>query len=63
MSNTLGMATQLVSNALRFGWYYGVGQLAERQTKPLIRTPRYRPVGPVPPRSEILADMARLFLK
>ena len=62
MANPLAMAAQLGGNALRFGWYYGVNRLVEREASRLGGRPRYRPHRPVPTQRELLADLAALFL-
>ncbi len=43
MSDTLGMATQLAGNAVRFGWYSGLNWLLTREAQRLGPRPRYRP--------------------
>lgn len=62
MADPLGMATQLSGNALRFGWYYGVNRLVEREAQRLGGRPGYTPRRPVPSQRELLADLASLFL-
>jgi ubiquinone/menaquinone biosynthesis C-methylase UbiE len=56
------MATQFARNALRFGWYYGVNWLADRQAGRLGGRLPYRPTRPVPTREAMLADLGRLLL-
>ncbi len=63
MSNVLEMAAQLAGNSLRFGWYYGINWLVERESKRLQSRPRYMPQRPVPSQRELLADLAQLLLK
>ncbi|HEX7073676.1 MAG TPA: class I SAM-dependent methyltransferase [Hyphomicrobiaceae bacterium] len=63
MSGALGMSAQLASNAIRFGWYYGLNQLLDRRARRLSARPSYRPERPVPTRQELLADLGRLFLE
>lgn len=63
MANTIGMATRLAGNSIRFGWYYGINWLLDRQAARLETRPRYRPERPVPSRQELLADLARLFVE
>ena len=63
MANTIGMATQLAGNSIRFGWYYGINWFLDRETRRLKSSPRYRPERPVPSRQELLADLARLFVE
>jgi ubiquinone/menaquinone biosynthesis C-methylase UbiE len=62
MTNTLGMAAQLAGQSLRFGWYFALNQALDWRTDQLGRTPRYRPVRPVPSRQELLADQAQLLM-
>src|SRR5512145_787585 len=62
MSNTLGMATQLAGQSLRFGWYFALNRALDWRTDQLGRTPRYRPVRPVPSRQELLAEQAQLLM-
>lgn len=62
MANPLAMAAQLGGNALRFGWYYGVNRLVEREASRLGGRPSYKPRRPVPTQRELLADLATLFL-
>jgi len=63
MANTLGMATRLAGNSIRFGWYYGINWLLDFEAQRLKSRPQYRPERPVPPRQELLADLARLFVE
>jgi ubiquinone/menaquinone biosynthesis C-methylase UbiE len=62
MSDTLGMATQLAGNAVRFGWYSSLNWLLTRETQRLGPRPRYQPRAPVPSQAELMADLRRLFL-
>lgn len=62
MGDTLGMATQLAGNAVRFGWYSGVNWLMARQAQRLGPRPRYVPEAPVPGEAELMADLRALFL-
>ena len=62
MANPLGMASQLAHNALRFGWYWGVNQLADRKAERLGARVPYRPTRPVPSREAILAEVGRLLI-
>ena len=62
MGDTLGMATQLAGNAVRFGWYSGLNWLLSRESGRLAPRPRYVPQGPVPRRAELMADLRALFL-
>ncbi len=63
MANTLGMAARLAGNSIRFGWYYGINRLIDRQSRRLNGHVTYRPERPVPSRQELLGDLARLFLE
>jgi ubiquinone/menaquinone biosynthesis C-methylase UbiE len=62
MSDTLGMATQLAGNAVRFGWYSGLNWLLAREASRLAPRPRYVPERPVPSEAELMADLRALFL-
>ena len=62
MADALGMATQLVGNAVRFSWYSGVNWLLAREAQRLGTRPRYTPELPVPSRAELMADLRMLFL-
>lgn len=61
MTDTLGLATQLAGNALRFGWYSGVNWLMTRQAQRLGPRPRYEPQAPVPSEAELMADLRALL--
>lgn len=63
MADTLGMATQLAGNAVRFGWYSGVNWLLNREARRLGNRPRYTPTRPVPSDAELMADLRALFLR
>jgi ubiquinone/menaquinone biosynthesis C-methylase UbiE len=60
--NPLGMAAQLGGNVLRFGWFYGISLLFEREAHRMGVRTRYRPTRPVPSRQDLLADLARLLI-
>ena len=62
MSNTVGMATQLAGQALRFGWYFGLNRLVDWRTSQLGASRRYKPSRPVPSLQELLADQAQLLM-
>ena len=57
------MAAQLAGNALRFGWFYGVGRLAERSTADINKAPRYRSARPVPSQRELFGELGALFMR
>ncbi len=63
MANTIGMAARLAGNSVRFGWYYGINRLVERQADRMNARPRFKPERPVPSRQELLADLGRLFVE
>ena len=63
MSDTLGMATQLAGNVVRFGWYSGVNWLLAREARRLGNRPRYNPTRPVPSDAELMADLRTLFMR
>jgi ubiquinone/menaquinone biosynthesis C-methylase UbiE len=62
MSNTLGMATQLASQALRFGWYFGLNRLVDWRTEQLGQSRRVKATRPVPTLQELLAEQAQLVM-
>lgn len=63
MADTLGMVARLAGNSIRFGWYYGINWLLDRQAARLGKRPQFRPKRPVPSRQELLADLARLLVQ
>ena len=62
MSHPLSQATQLAHNTARFGWYFGINWLVDRQASRLGARPAYKPSRPVPTRQEMLTDLASVFL-
>jgi ubiquinone/menaquinone biosynthesis C-methylase UbiE len=62
MSDTLGMASQLAGQSLRFAWYFALNRALDLRTDQLGTTPRYRPTRPVPSRQELLAEQAQLLM-
>jgi ubiquinone/menaquinone biosynthesis C-methylase UbiE len=62
MSHPIAMGAQIATNAARFGWYYGINSIVDRQTQRLGRRPRYRPRRPVPETQELMGALASLFL-
>ena len=62
MTNPLQQAAQIAGNTARFGWYYGINWLLDRQVERLGGKLPYRPSQPVPTRQELLTDLAGLFL-
>lgn len=63
MANTLGMGMQLAQNAARFGWYYGVNRLLERQARQVPQqAPQYRPTRPVPSQRELFVELGKLMV-
>jgi ubiquinone/menaquinone biosynthesis C-methylase UbiE len=62
MSNHLGMAAQLASQSLRFGWYFALRRLVDARTAELGMARRYRPSRPLPSTRELLADLAQLMI-
>jgi ubiquinone/menaquinone biosynthesis C-methylase UbiE len=64
VAHPIGMMAQLAQNAVRFGWYYGLNHLLDRQaSRTGITFPRYRPVRPVPERQELLGALGRLLIE
>ncbi len=62
MSKPIAMYAQLATNLTRFGWYYGVNRMVDRQTRQLGQRPRYKPRRPVPDTQELMGSLANLFL-
>ena len=62
-ADTVGMASQLAGNAIRFGWYTGVNWLVGREARRHGSRPRYKPERPVPSDAELMADLRRLFVE
>jgi ubiquinone/menaquinone biosynthesis C-methylase UbiE len=63
MSDTIGMATQLAGQTLRFGWYFALNRLVDWRTDQLGgKVRRARPTRPVPSSEELLAEQAQLLL-
>jgi ubiquinone/menaquinone biosynthesis C-methylase UbiE len=62
MKNTVGMATQLAGQSLRFGWYFALNRLLEWRTDQLGMARRYKPSRPVPSLQQLLADQGQLLL-
>jgi ubiquinone/menaquinone biosynthesis C-methylase UbiE len=61
MSGPLDMATGLAANAVRFGWFYGLNQLVDREVERLGAKSRYRPQRAIPSKAELLAELRRLL--
>jgi ubiquinone/menaquinone biosynthesis C-methylase UbiE len=62
MRDNLGMATQLATQSLRFGWYFALNRLVDWRTGQLGLKSQYKPVRPMPTLRELLADQAQLLL-
>jgi ubiquinone/menaquinone biosynthesis C-methylase UbiE len=62
MRDNLGMAAQLATQSLRFGWYFALNRLVDWRTSQLGLKSQYRPGRPVPSLRELLADQAQLLL-
>jgi ubiquinone/menaquinone biosynthesis C-methylase UbiE len=63
MANTIDMGLQAGAHAVRFGLYFGLSRVMSRQADRLGLASRYKAQRPVPPVSEILADLGRLCLR
>ena len=62
MANPLQQAAQLAGNTARFGWYFGLNWLVDREAAKLGAKPVFKPTRPVPTRQELMADLAAVFL-
>ncbi len=63
MASIVDMGLQAGAQALRFGWYFGLNRVVGWQSERLGGRPRYQAVRPVPSETEILADLAQLFVR
>lgn len=62
MSDTLGMATQLARQSLRFGWFLALNRLVDRRTEALgAKRDASRSDKPVPSLRELFAEQAQLL--
>ena len=63
MADPIAQAVQMAGNTARFGWYYGINWLMDRQASRLgAAKPSYKPSRPVPTKQEILRDLSQLFM-
>jgi ubiquinone/menaquinone biosynthesis C-methylase UbiE len=62
MANPLQQAAQLAGNTVRFGWYFGINWLMDREATRLGAKPSYKPTRPIPTRQELMTDLAAVFL-
>ena len=62
MTGTLDMGVQLAASAVRFGVFYGVNQVMDRQARLLGQQGSYKPKRPVPSRQALMASLGELFL-
>lgn len=63
MADPISQAVQIAGNTARFGWYYGINWLMDRQASRLgAARPSYKPSRPVPAKQQILTDLAQLFI-
>ena len=63
MSDTLGMATQLARQSLRFGWFLALNRLVDRRTEALgAKREASRSDKPVPSLRELFGEQAQLLL-
>jgi len=65
MADRIGMAYDFGAQAARFGWFYGINALVERETRKLDRYQnqhqRYVPQRPVPGQRALLEDLVGLI--
>ncbi|MEQ1615037.1 MAG: methyltransferase domain-containing protein [Hyphomicrobiaceae bacterium] len=62
MTSPFQQAAQIAGNTARFGWYYGINWLLDREAARLGAKPAFKPTQPVPSRQELLTDLASVFL-
>ncbi|MEZ5853750.1 MAG: class I SAM-dependent methyltransferase [Hyphomicrobiaceae bacterium] len=63
VNHILDMGLQAATQAVRFGWYLGLNRAVGWQSDRLGQRPRYKAARPVPSETEILADLAQLYLR
>lgn len=62
MSNALAMGAQLAANAARFGWYFGINRIVDREARRHGYERTYKPKRPVPDTRELMVGVAELLL-
>jgi ubiquinone/menaquinone biosynthesis C-methylase UbiE len=62
MNSAIAMGSSLVASAARFGWFYGVNMLLDREAQRLGQRPSYKPKRPVPTRAELMRMLAELMI-
>jgi ubiquinone/menaquinone biosynthesis C-methylase UbiE len=63
MADSLGMAAQLATQSLRFGWYFGIHQVMDWQRGRLGAASPYKPKRPIPSTQELFADLGGLLMR
>lgn len=63
MVDRVAMAADLGAHALRFGWFFGVNRLVERQADRLGSRRAFKPTKPVPGLRPLLEDLGQLMLR
>jgi ubiquinone/menaquinone biosynthesis C-methylase UbiE len=63
MADPLGMAAQLATQSLRFGWYFGINRVMDWQRDRLGVSRPYKPKRPVPTTRELLTDLGGLLVR
>lgn len=62
MANRIGMAVDFGTQLLRVGWFYGVNQLVDRETRRMGGHRAYQPTRPVPTRAQLFGSLRDLMV-
>lgn len=62
MSDALSMGAQLAANAARFGWFYGVNRIVDREARRQGYQRSYKPKRPVPATRDLMVSLAGMLL-
>ena len=63
MAENIAMATQLASQSLRIGWFFGVSRLADRRAAQIADPIKVAPETPTPGLRDLLTDLGALVMK
>jgi len=63
MADRIAMAMDIGAQTLRFGWFYGINQLVDRETRRLGAERDFVPTRPVPTRRELLDELRRVVIR
>jgi ubiquinone/menaquinone biosynthesis C-methylase UbiE len=63
MANAFDLGLHTATQLVRFGWFYGLNRLVDRQSRSAPAAPRKPVSGSVPSTTELLVDLVQLFLR